>query len=389
MTSHPLIYLDHNATTPVDARVLDAMLPYFREVYGNPGNALHAQGRRAHQAVQHSRNQIAAFLGCSPNEIIFTSGATESNNLAILGLQQLARQINRNVFITCAVEHKAVLAPCAQLRSAGFETIILPVNSQGQIELNALQTALSSQTLLVSIQAANNETGVIQPLREIAEIAHAAGALLHSDATQAVGKIPLNVSELEIDLLSFSGHKLYAPKGIGGLYIRGGLSAHLTPLVYGGGQERELRPGTLNVPGIVGLGMACEIAAQDLPEESSRLQRLRDLLESGLQNNLPGLKINSQQVPRLPNTSSLTFPSGIDADALLLNLPELMLGVGSACNAGAPEPSHVLQALGLTRPQARATVRASLGRLNTRPQIERAVEQITQATRQLLNLSVG
>ena len=383
MPSESGIYLDHNATTPCDPRVIEKMLPYFSQWYGNPANGLHRQGRMAAKAVDEAREQVAALIGAHPQEIIFTSGATESNNLAILGLAHSAYGNQRRRIVTTAVEHKAILLPCEQLRTEGFEVISLPVDGNGRVSLPAAKEAIVDGTLLVSVQAANNEIGTIQPVREIAQLAHAHGALVHCDAAQAVGKIQVDVSTAswQVDLLSASAHKLYGPKGVGALYVHGGIRAvPLEPLQYGGGQERGLRSGTTNVPAIVGFGEACRIAAQEIAHEAPRIAGLRDQLESALAAAIPGLRINAYSAKRLPNTSSLVFP-GVDADVLLLNLPDVMLGTGSACSSGAIEPSHVLQAIGLSRQAAYATVRSSLGRFTNGQEIRKAGELIADAWR--------
>ncbi len=375
------IYLDYNATTPCDPRVVEKMLPFFTEWYGNPATGLHLQGRRAARAVDEAREQIAALINCRPGEMIFTGGATESNNLAILGLGRANRHGGRNRIVISAVEHKAVLLPCRQLQEEGYELIVLPVDREGRVLIDEAEAAINDRTLLVSVQAANNEVGTLQPIAGIAEIAHKYGAVVHCDAAQAVGKIPVDLTDeaWQVDLLSISAHKLYGPKGIGALYIRNGPHAlPITPLVYGGGQEHGLRPGTTNVPGIVGFGEACRICSAELEQERSRIADLRDQFEQALLGSIPGLKINGRGAPRLPNTSSLTFP-GIDADALLLNLPGVMMGTGSACSSGALEPSHVLIAIGLSRAEASATVRASLGRFTTSGEIERAAASIAGA----------
>ncbi|MCS6772556.1 MAG: cysteine desulfurase [Thermoflexales bacterium] len=371
------IYLDHNATTPCDPRVVRAMLPYFGEVFANPANGLHPLGRQAARAVEAAREQVAALIGASAGEIVFTSGATESNHLAILGAAAYAPPSRRKV-ITCAVEHKAVLLPFKRLEAQGFAVTLLPVDADGRVLLAELERHLDERTFLVSIQAANNETGVLQPVREVAALAHQVGALCHTDAAQAVGKIPCDVEAWGIDLLSMSAHKLYGPKGIGALYVRGGARAlPLRPLLEGGGQEAGVRAGTLNVPAIVGFGEACRICREELGAERARIQALRDRFERGLLAALPSARINAQGAPRLPNTSSLTVP-GIEADALLLNLPEVMMGVGAACASGAVEPSHVLLAMGLSRKDAYATIRASLGRFNTEAEIDRAIVLIAE-----------
>lgn len=377
------IYLDYNATTPCDPRVIEAMLPFFSDVYGNPSNGLHRQGRLAATHVEAARAHIAALIGASPGEILFTAGATESNNLAIEGVV-LASGSRRRRIVTSAVEHKSALLPCQRLRDRGFEVIVLPVDRVGRVALEAVERAVDDITLLVSIQSANNEIGTLQPIAEIAEIAHRHGALVHCDSAQAVGKLPVDAEQWGVDLLSMSAHKLYGPKGIGALYVRGTpYRVPLAPLMVGGGQEKGLRPGTLNVPAIVGFGEACRLARDLLLDESSRIAALRDRLERRLYEGIPALQINGDPEQRLPNTSSLTFPAA-EADALMLNDPDLMLGTGSACNAGAIEPSHVLQAIGLSREQASRTVRVSLGRFTTEEHVEVAAREIVAAYKRLV-----
>lgn len=369
------IYLDYNATTPCDPRVVQAMLPYFTEIYGNPANGLHVLGRKAALAVETAREQVANLIKARSNEIFFTSGATESNHLAILGTAEFAPASRRKV-ITCAIEHKAVLEPCKRLAERGFEVVILPVDENGMVRLSDLEKALDNNTFLVSIQSANNEIGTLQPISNITLMAHHYGALVHTDAAQAAGKIPVDVNEWEVDLLSISAHKMYGPKGIGALYVRGGRrKIPIRPILEGGGQENGLRAGTLNVPGIVGFGVACEIAIAEMPTEAIRIQSLRDELEKNLLENISNLRINARYAPRLPNTISLTF-EGEEADALLARLPQLMMSTGSACNTGALEPSYVLQAIGLTRQQASSSVRISLGRMTTEEDIQVTAEQI-------------
>lgn len=372
------IYLDYNATTPCDPRVVQAMLPYFTEIYGNPANGLHVLGRKAALAVETAREQVANLINARPSEIFFTSGATESNHLAILGTAEFAPASRRKV-ITCAIEHKAILEPCKRLADRGFDVVILPVDETGIVRLSDLEKVLDENTFLVSVQSANNEIGTLQPVSKIASMAHRYGALVHTDAAQAAGKIPVDVNEWEVDLLSFSAHKMYGPKGIGALYVRGGRrKIPIRPLLEGGGQENGLRAGTLNVPGIVGFGAACEIAIAEMPTETIRIQSLRDELEKNLLENISNLRINARYAPRLPNTINLTF-EGEEADALLARLPQLMMSTGSACNTGALEPSHVLQAIGLTRQQASSSVRISLGRMTTEEDIQVIAEQISLA----------
>lgn len=378
------IYLDNNATTPCDARVLEAMLPFFAQVYGNPANGLHKQGRLAAQYVEEAREYVARLLGALPAEIIFTAGATESNNLAIQGIARAAAGRGRKRVVTSAVEHKSVLLPCQKLAAEGCEVVVLPVDDKGIVSLAAAEEAIDDATLLVSIQAANNEVGSIQPVVEIAAIAHRHGAIIHCDAAQAAGKMPLNVDEWGVDLLSLSAHKLYGPKGVGALYVRGGIGAlPFEPLYVGGGQERGVRPGTLNVPAIVGFGKACQLCLEQGAQEAVRLKALRDGFERELLNRVKTLRINGDLERRLPNTSSLTFP-GVDADALLLNVPHLMLGTGSACTSRTIEPSHVLLAMGVSHQDASSTIRVSIGRFTTAEELTVAAESLAEAYQRLL-----
>lgn len=372
------IYLDYNATTPCDPRVVEKMLPYFTEIYGNPSNGYHMQGRKSSKAVEKAREQIATLIGAKPPEIIFTSGASESNNLALFGFTRRKINGSRNRIISSKIEHKAVLIPCKKLEGEGFIVNFLPVNSQGLVEIYQAKKEIDDQTLIVSIHLANNEIGTIQAISEISKIAHQFGALIHCDAAQAIGKIPVNVDELGVDMLSISAHKFYGPKGVGALYIRGGLrNIPLDPIIYGGGQENGIRSGTTNVPGIVGFGEAARICSIDTLIEMKQINTLRNELEENLKNQIPGILINAEKTIRLPNTSSFIFPL-IEADALLLNLQSVMLGTGSACNSGTIEPSHVLQAIGISREEAHRTIRASLGRFTTQEQIAQATDHIVK-----------
>lgn len=378
------VYLDYNATTPCDPRVLEAMLPFFTEVYGNPANGLHKQGRLAAKHVEAARESVAHLIGVHGGEIVFTAGATESNNLAILGIARGAGNNRRKRIVTSAVEHKSVLSVCEKLEGEGFEVIILPVDDRGRVQLSSVEQAVDDETLLVSIQAANNEVGTIQPVREIVEIAHQRGALVHCDAAQAVGKIAVHADDWGVDLASVSAHKLYGPKGIGALYVHGGpKSVLIEPILVGGGHERGLRPGTLNVPAIIGFGEASRICSLQIAEEPARLASLRDYFERKLQDGVPGIRINGDTTHRLPNTSSVTFPN-VDADALLLSAPSVMLGTGAACTSGAIAPSHVLEAMGLSREDAFRTVRVSVGRFTDTEQIESATKAICGAYKKLL-----
>jgi cysteine desulfurase len=379
MNSNTGIYLDYNATTPCDPRVVEKMLPFFSEIYGNPANGFHKQGRLSAKAVDEAREQIANFIGAHPNEIIFTSGATESDNLAILGVARVHFGEKRNRVVTSAVEHKAVLLACKKLQEEGFDVIFLPVDKNGRVLLDEAKDAIDENTLLVSVQGANNEIGTIQPIAQIAEIAHSRGAIVHCDAPQAVGKIPVNIEAWDVDLLSMSAHKFYGPKGVGALFIRGGSNAlPLEPIWYGGGQENGLRSGTMNVPSIVGFGEACNICVSDLLQESGRIKGMRDFMESRLLSRVEDMRINGVDAERIPNTSSITFP-GIDADALILNTPEIMIGTGSACTSGAIEPSHVLTAIGCSREDATSTVRISMGRFTNQQSIAITISAIENA----------
>lgn len=373
-----VIYLDNHATTPCDPRVVQVMLPYFTEFFGNPSSSLHQLGRKAADAVELARGQVAELIGAKPGEIVFTSGASESNNLAIFGVTE-AYKGKRKRIITTPIEHKAVLEPFRQLARRGFEPVFLPVDSKGRVDLEAAEMIIDDRTLLVSVQAANNEIGTIQPIPEIVALAHQCGALVHCDAAQAVGKVPLDVGSWGVDLLSISAHKLYGPKGIGALYVTQRVrKAAIHPQIFGGGQESGLRSGTQNVPGIVGLGEACEIARVSMAEESWRISQLRDAFESGLRAVIPGIHVNGDLENRLPGNSSITFPE-IEADALILNMPDVALSVGSACHSGAIEPSHVLTAIGLSRDLAHSTVRVGWGRFNVEDDVAAAVARVSEA----------
>jgi cysteine desulfurase len=378
------IYLDHHATTPCDPRVVQVMLPYFAEHFGNPSSQ-HGAGRVAANAVENARGQLASLVGAIPKEIVFTGGSTESDNLALLGVAR-AHHGDRRKIITLATEHKAILNTAHQLEREGFELVIVPVDSMGRVDLNFLESCLDEETLLVSAHLANNEVGTIQPLVAIAEMAHRHGALVHSDATQAVGKIPVNVDELDVDLMSISAHKMYGPKGVGALFVRGGPRAiPLSPLVFGGGQEWSSRSGTYNVPGIVGFGEAASIAQKLLPDEVVRLARLRNELEWQLAGKVADLTVNGDTENRLPGSSSLRF-LGVGAEALIANLPGLALSTGSACNSGAPEPSYILLAMGLSREEAYATLRVGIGRFNTEEEIRYSASAIFNAVTSILKL---
>ena len=368
------IYLDHNATTPVHAEVVEAMLPWLREHFGNPSST-HVYGRRAHEAVEKARAQVAALLGCGAEEVFFTSGGTEANNLAILGSTQEAADRKRHV-VTSVVEHPATARPCDRLEQAGWEVTRLPVDGEGRVRIDDVGALVRGDTALVSIMLANNETGSIMPVHEMAESAHSRGALVHTDAAQAVGKIPVRVRELGADLLSVAGHKLYAPKGVGALFVRRGTP--IRPVLFGAGHERGLRPGTENVPYIVGLGKTCELAAQDLDKEAARVQALRDELWELLSAEVPGIRLNGHPTERLPNTLNVSFP-GVSGSAVLGAAPDVAASTGSACHEGTEDPPAVLLAMGLEASTALGAVRLSLGRGTTRQHVLDAARSLVRA----------
>ena len=371
------VYLDYHATTPVDPRVLEAMLPYFSDHFGNPASRQHAFGWEADTAVDTARSQIAALIGAAAREICFTSGATESNNLAIKGVA-LARRDRGNHIITVATEHKSVLDSCKCLQSEGWSVTFLGVDADGLIRLDELEAAMTDRTVLVSVMAANNEIGVLQPLAEIAAIVRPRGALLHSDAAQAAGKIPIDVDALGVDLLSLTAHKCYGPKGAGALYVRRAKpKIDIACQIHGGGHEMGLRSGTLNVPGIVGLGRAAEICRQEMPEESARLSTLRQRLLDGLRRGLDGVRVNGSMQRRLPHNLHVSF-EGIDGGSLLMALGDLAVSTGSACSSGSQAPSHVLQAIGAVGEAASASVRFGLGRGTTESDIDFAIDRLTK-----------
>lgn len=379
-----LIYLDSGATTPCDPRVVEVMLPYFTERFGNSSSP-HFAGTRAHEAVEGAREEVASLLGGRPGEIVWTSGATESNNIAIRGfafsvlrgpLSHKGMGHRRKIAIS-AIEHKSVSEVARTLENDGFEVVVLPVDCGGRVRLDTARQLLDEQTLLVCVQAANGEVGTIQPLGELADLAHERGALFHCDASQAAGKIPLDVAASGVDSLSLSAHKMYGPQGVGALWVRRSLRPLLLSGQVGGGQERGLRAGTLNVPGIVGFGKACDLCQDEMKEEGTRLSFWRDELELRLPQAVPDVRFNGNRQHRLPHNASLTFP-GIDASLLMSRLPELALSGGAACDSGALTPSQTLQALGLSRQDAASTIRVGLHRFNTNEEIEEAARQIKE-----------
>ena len=380
------IYFDHNATTPVEPEVLDAMLPFLSGEYGN-ASSIHTFGQRARAAVETAREQVASLIGARPQEIVFTSGGTEADNHAIFGIVEAASGDRRHV-ITTAIEHEAVLNTCQALEKRGVKVTYLPVDREGRIDLNALRTSLreNPETALITVMHANNELGTVQAMEEIGRIAAEADAYFHTDAVQSAGKIPIDVKAMGIDLLSLSGHKLYAPKGVGALFIRGG--TRLRQLLYGGHHQRGFRPGTENVAGIVGLGRAAAIAQKSLADDSKRIGAMRDALERGLLERVRDSHANGSRAPRTPNTTNITFP-GIEGEALViaLDLKGLACSTGAACSSGAVEPSHVLTAIGLPADEARASLRFSLGRHTTPEQIDFALQVVPAAVDQLRELS--
>lgn len=375
------IYLDYNATTPLDERVLEAMLPFFKHQFGNAASSTHVYGWQAEEAVRIAREQIAAAIGAEPEELVFTSGSTESNNLALKGVaERYARKGDH--LITLATEHKAVLDVCSYLEQIGKRVTMLPVQENGLVELEALENAMNDATVLVSVMLANNETGVIQPLKAISEIVHRHGSLLHTDATQAPGKLAFDVQDLGVDLVSLSAHKVYGPKGVGALYVRRKRPrVSLSPIIHGGGHERGHRSGTLNVPGIVGFGKAMALAQAELSEDVARILPLRDRLEQALLD-LPETQVNGSGAPRLPNVTNVSF-GYVNADALLMAMRRIAVSTGSACTSALIEPSHVLAAMGISDDDAYASIRFSLGRFTTSEDIDTAIAVVQAAIEKL------
>lgn len=371
------VYLDYNATTPIDPRVFEAMIPYMKEEFGNP-SSIHSFGSRAKAALDNSREQVAGFLGAHPKEIVFTSGGSESNNLAIKGVAFRLREKGAHL-ITTRIEHASVLETFRFLESHGFRVTYLGVDGYGLIDLDELRESITEDTILASVMFANNETGVIMPIREIGKIVKEKGVILHTDAVQAVGKVDIDLEDLPVDLLSLSAHKIYGPKGVGALFIRveAFRGTPLQPLIHGGGQERGRRSGTENVPGIVGLGKACEIAKVEMKTEESRLRKLRDELHEGILERIRGVKLNGHPERRLSNTLNLSFEA-VEGDSLVMNLDieGIAVSTGSACSEGNVEPSHVLLAMGLPREIAVSSLRFSLGRFTEREDIDRVIDAL-------------
>jgi len=380
------IYLDYAATTPMDPRVLEAMLPYFTEHFGNAASRNHVFGWKAEEAVDRARAEIAHLIGAQAKEIVFTSGATESDNLALLGVAEMYADKGKHI-ITCVTEHKAILDTAHYLETQGFEITFLPVSKEGVIDLEELKGAIRKDTILISLMAANNEIGILHPVAEIGAIAREHGVLFHSDATQAVGKVPINVEEMNIDLMSISAHKMYGPKGIGALYVRRRKPrVRLAAQIHGGGHERGMRSGTLAVPNIVGLGAACRLAEEDMAEEAPKIQALRDHLQTLLEKELDYVYLNGTVDQRLPGTVNLSF-AFVEGESLMMGLENIAVSSGSACTSASLEPSYVLRALGVGDELAHCSIRFSLGRFTTNEEIEQVAKKVIATVKRLREMS--
>ncbi|HEY1424240.1 MAG TPA: IscS subfamily cysteine desulfurase [Candidatus Acidoferrum sp.] len=380
------IYFDNHATTQVDPRVVQAMLPYFTEKFGNAASRNHPFGWAGEEAVENARAQVASLIGATPKEIIFTSGATESDNLMIKGVAEMYREKGNHI-ITQAIEHKAVLDTCKRLEKDGFEVTYLPVGKDGRVNPEDVRKAITPKTILITIMYANNEIGIINPIQEIGKIAKEHGIFFASDGVQAVGKIPVDVQKDNIDLLAISGHKIYGPKGVGALYVRRrNPRVQLSAIIDGGGHERGMRSGTLNVPGIVGLGAACEIAQKEMAEESVRLAKLRDRLRAGLEAKLDEVFINGSMEHRLPNNLNMSF-AYVEGESLLMGINDIAVSSGSACTSATLEPSYVLKALGVGEDLAHTSIRFGLGRFNTEEEVDYVTDKMVQVVTKLRELS--
>ena len=380
------IYMDYHATTPVDPRVLEAMLPYFTEDFGNPASRNHAFGWLAEEAVDKGRKQVADLIGAKPKEIIFTSGATEANNLAIKGVVEMYREKGNHV-ITCVTEHKAVIDTCKKLEKQGGRVTYLPVQKDGRIDLDELRAAITDKTILITIMTANNEIGVLQPVAEIGAIAKEKGILFHTDAVQAVGKVPFDVNQVKADLVSLSAHKMYGPKGVGALYVRRrNPRVLLAEQISGGGHERGMRSGTLNVPGIVGLGKAAEICQADMVSDTARLLALRERLNEKFHQNLDEIYINGSMEHRLPHNLNISF-AYVEGESLLMGIADVAVSSGSACTSASLEPSYVLKALGAGDDLAHSSIRFGLGRWSTEEEVDYIVDKLTNVVRRLREMS--
>lgn len=376
------IYMDNHATTRTDPRVVEAMLPYFSECYGN-ASSVHSFGQRAAQAVDDARAQIAGLIGAESRELVFTSGATESNNLAIKGAVAMYRRQGNHI-VTTQIEHRAVLDPCRRLERDGIRVTYLPVDRFGRVTPEQVADAITPETILVSVMLANNEVGTVQPLAGIGNVCRDRFVLLHTDATQAVGKLPVDVAALNVDLLSFSAHKLYGPKGVGALFVR--RRVRLEPILDGGGHERGMRSGTLAVPNIVGFGVACELCQQEMLDESQRCRKLRDRLREGLSNAIDDCTLNGHPSERLPGNLNLSF-AHVHGEALLMALKNIAVSSGSACTSASVEPSYVLRAMGVPDDLAQSSIRFGLGRYNTTEEVDYAIEEVTRVVRRLRAMS--
>jgi len=381
------IYMDYHATTPCDPRVVEAMIPYFTTKFGNAASRNHSFGWEAEEAVDKARNQIAAIINAKSKEIIFTSGATESDNLAIKGVVEFYKEKGNHV-ITCVTEHKAVLDSCRALERQGKATVTyLPVDKYGMVDPDAVRNAITDKTVLITIMYANNEIGTIHPIREIGKIAKHKGIVFHCDAVQAVGKIQVDVDKDGIDLLSMSGHKIYGPKGVGALYVRSkGPRVRIAPIIDGGGHERGMRSGTLNVTGIIGFGAACEIAQQELPEEAARLTDLRGRLQAGLFERLDEMYLNGHPTERLPGNLNVSF-AYVEGESLLMGINDVAVSSGSACTSATLEPSYVIRALGVNEELAHSSIRFGLGRFNTEEEVDYVTNRVTKEVKRLRDMS--
>ena len=380
------IYMDNHATTPLDPRVLEAMLPYFTSNFGNAASRNHQFGWVAEEGVEKARENIAKLVGATAKEIVFTSGATESDNLAIKGLAEMYREKGNHI-ITAATEHKAVLDTCKRLEKYGYRVTYLPVGKDGLIDLDDLKRTIDDKTILVTIMYANNEIGVLQPVEEIGKLCRERGVLFHSDATQAVGKVPVDVNKQNIDIMSVSAHKMYGPKGVGALYVRRrNPRVQLSPVIDGGGHERGMRSGTLNVPGIVGFGKACEIAQQEMPQESSRLAGLRNRLRDSIMKEVDEVYVNGSMEHRLPGNLNISFLY-VEGESLLMGINDVAVSSGSACTSATLEPSYVLKALGLGDDLAHSSIRFGLGRFNTDAEVDYVSARIVEVVKRLRELS--
>jgi cysteine desulfurase len=379
------IYLDYQATTPMDPRVLEAMMPYFTHQFGNPHSRSHSYGWEAEEGVEKARGQVAKLIGADEKEVIFTSGATESNNLAIRGVAEFYKD-RKNHIVTTVTEHKCVLDTCRHLEQQGFEVTYLPVQKNGLIDLDVLRAAVTDKTVVVSVMAVNNEIGVIQPLAEIGKICREKKAFFHTDAAQAAGKIALDVEAMNIDLMSISGHKIYGPKGIGALYVRRKPRVRLVPLIVGGGQERGFRSGTLPTPLCVGLGEAAEIAMNEMEGEAKRLAKLQARMLKGLQDRLPEIFVNGDLEHRIPGNLNISF-AYVEGESLMMGIKNLAVSSGSACTSASLEPSYVLRALGVEEEMAHTSLRIGLGRFTTEHEVDTAVEELVRHVKKLREMS--